>query len=57
MTTPKTPGWGLLHPLDARLSPHGPQFLVCPSTHEACLWAGLEELARHKGRIIYQSIP
>ena len=56
MTTPKTPGWGLLQPLDARLSPHGPQFLVCPPTHEACLWAGLEELARHKGRIIYHPI-
>lgn len=53
MTTPKRPGWGLLQPQSIRHRPDGPQFLVCPPDHEACLWAGLQEVAKHQGRIIY----
>jgi hypothetical protein len=51
--THKIPGWGLLRPLDTRTGPKGRQFLVCPPGHEACIWAGLQEVAHHQGRIIY----
>lgn len=57
MPTAKRPGWGLLIPHDIRVRSTGPQFLVCPPDHEACLWADLEEVAKHKGRIIYQEMP
>lgn len=55
MTTPKQPGWGLLQPREIRAGPSGNQFLVCPPNHEAYLWADLQEVAHHKGRIIYRA--
>ncbi len=50
----KTPGWGLIQILDARASPRGGEVLILPEDSEAPFWAGLEEVRRHRGRIIYR---
>lgn len=53
--TAKIPGWGLVQVLDTRASPDGQsQVLITTEIHEAPFWAGLEEVRRHQGRIIYQ---
>jgi hypothetical protein len=49
----KVPGWGLVQVLDARASPRGEELLILPQNSEAPFWAGLEEVQRHQGRIIY----
>jgi hypothetical protein len=55
MTSQKVPGWGAVRPTQVRASPKGEQeFLICPDGHDAPFWAGLHEINRHKGRIIYQ---
>lgn len=57
MTAQKIPGWGLLCPQETRAGPDGQtEFFVCPEGHAAPFWAGLEEISRHKGRIIYQEV-
>lgn len=49
----KVPGWGI-RLLATRAGPQGqPEALVCPSDHEACFWADLREIARHRARVIY----
>ena len=52
--TAKVPGWGLLEVLDTRASPRGKELLILPENSEAPFWAGLEEVQRHQGRIIYR---
>lgn len=52
--TEKIPGWGLIHVLGARASPRGEEILILPEDSEAPFWAGLEEVRRHQGRIIYR---
>lgn len=55
VTTPKRPGWGLVQAIETRAGPQGqPQALICHPDHEACFWVGLQELARHRARVIYQ---
>lgn len=54
MATPKVPGWGALRPQETRAGPGNQrEFLVCPDGHDAPFWAGLAEINRHGGRIIY----
>jgi hypothetical protein len=50
----KIPGWGLIQILDTRASPKGEEVLILPEDSEAPFWAGLEEVRRHQGRIIYR---
>jgi hypothetical protein len=50
----KIPGWGLLQVLGARASPRGEEALILTEDGEAPFWAGLEEVRRHRGRIIYR---
>jgi hypothetical protein len=50
----KIPGWGLIQVLDARASPRGEEALILTEDSEAPFWAGLEEVRRHRGRIIYR---
>jgi hypothetical protein len=52
--TEKIPGWGLIQILDTRASPRGEEALILPEDSEAPFWAGLEEVRRHQGRIIYR---
>jgi hypothetical protein len=52
--TAKIPGWGLLQVLGARASPRGEEALILTEDSEAPFWAGLEEVRRHQGRIIYR---
>lgn len=52
--TVKIPGWGFVLAPATRASPDGEhQALITTETHEAPFWAGLEEVQRHQGRIIY----
>ena len=50
----KIPGWGLIQVLDTRASPRGEEVLILPEDSEAPFWAGLKEVRRHQGRIIYR---
>ena len=52
--TEKVPGWGLIRVLDTRASPRGKEALILPEDSEAPFWAGLEEVQRHQGRIVYR---
>jgi hypothetical protein len=49
----KIPGWGLIQILDTRPSPRGEEALILTEDGEAPFWAGLGEVRRHQGRIIY----
>lgn len=58
MSTQKVPGWGAVRPQETRAGPNGrKEFLICPEGHDAPFWADLQEVHRHRGRIIYEEIP
>jgi hypothetical protein len=57
VTISKRPGWGLVRAIETRAGPRGqPEALICHPDHEACFWAGLQELARYRARVIYQTL-
>ena len=56
MATQKIPGWGLATAMiiETRQAPDGrTEACILPPDHEAPFWVDLREIARHKGRIIY----
>jgi hypothetical protein len=50
----KIPGWGLVQIPDTRAGPRGGEALILAEDGKAPFWAGLKEVRRHQGRIIYR---
>jgi hypothetical protein len=49
----KIPGWGLCRIIDKRVKDGVEQGLIDSPGHEAPFWLDLKEVARYKGRVIY----